>query len=152
MYGQIARDAQLRANTAESETQAQHRKVADLSNEENLGGKQKKRKKISRREDKAIEKMKIMGQKFTVTCSLWLRDGGKKAFDTALDEEYNTLNRFKNSTSKVQGEIHDILEVLPAKYHKDFLEKNWIDRPVSSKHLNAYLVAHIHWIPSSKME
>ena len=61
----------------------------------------------------------------------WLRDD-RQTFRTQLDEQYDHLQRFENLESKVQGQIRDILEVLPPQY-ADMMghDVSWLSQTVS---------------------
>ena len=128
----ICRKAQADVSKARSELQAERQKVADLENAEEPRKKKKKKIEWSEREIKRRDKIKKMGQKFAVCYALWLKpDNGESVFDEDLDENYDDAERFANAAGKIQGCLHDILEVLPSRYRDDLLEKDWIRKPVS---------------------
>jgi hypothetical protein len=128
----ICRKAQADVSKARLELQAEHQKVADLENAEEPCKKKKKKVEWSEREIKHRDKIKKLGQKFAVCYALWLElDNGESVFDNDLDENYADTEHFVNAAGKIQGCLHDILDVLPSQYQDDLLEKDWICKPVS---------------------
>src|SRR6202167_5019350 len=61
----------------------------------------------------------------------WLHDD-RKTFRTQVDEQYDHLQRFENLESKIQGQIADILDVLPSRF-ADTMTNNatWLSQTVS---------------------
>jgi hypothetical protein len=78
-------------------------------------GSGKKRKRTEVRSNAETEEVSMIAKKFTIMSLLWLRDD-RKTFQTAIDEQYDHLQRFKNKETKIQGQLADIVEVLPSRY------------------------------------
>ncbi|KAJ6592903.1 hypothetical protein B0H19DRAFT_975627, partial [Mycena capillaripes] len=55
---------------------------------------------------------------------LWIPDL-QKTVNTKVDDQYNPLERFENAASKVQGELADLLETLPEKFHGEVMRSEW---------------------------
>ncbi|EGO20831.1 hypothetical protein SERLADRAFT_442194 [Serpula lacrymans var. lacrymans S7.9] len=94
-------------------------------NKDSVGGQQgeeaKKRQERVDLRDNVVEHeqmVKGLGQKFEVTHALWLHKP-TRTFQTSLDNEYDPLDRFDTIGSKLQGQLWDIMDVLPVKYHDD---------------------------------
>ncbi|KAJ6563865.1 hypothetical protein B0H19DRAFT_1258394 [Mycena capillaripes] len=55
---------------------------------------------------------------------LWIPDL-QKTMNTKVDGQYNPLERFESAASKVQGELADLLETLPEKFHGEAMRSEW---------------------------
>lgn len=78
------------------------------------------------------DEIKAAAQLFVITKGLWLR-AEAKAFRGELDEEfYDPLNRFSDDDSKIQGQLREILDVLPDEYHGPRLKLRSVAKTVSS--------------------
>ncbi|KAJ7321995.1 hypothetical protein DFH08DRAFT_818372 [Mycena albidolilacea] len=55
---------------------------------------------------------RVLGRKFSVTRMLWLRDK-KRAFTLKADDMYNPLERFETDSTKMQGQLADLRNILP---------------------------------------
>lgn len=98
-FDKAAWAATLHANTANSIVQAEHRKLADLENAQDPCEKKKQKKGPSWKELKALDKVKMLGQKFVICHGLWLHDGGCTAFSTELDKNYYKADCFEDPSS-----------------------------------------------------
>ncbi|KAJ7766859.1 hypothetical protein B0H16DRAFT_1791371 [Mycena metata] len=122
----IARFQQKKANKATKALQAAQRKLTDITNEDDTPpkrGRPKKRKVDSGSEDDTKE-VKNLAHKFTVMNLLWMRDL-KCTFNTDVDEQYDPLARWENWESKVQGQLADLLEILPPKFRGETMHAQW---------------------------
>jgi hypothetical protein len=126
----------LRASDASQAVVDLRRKFADVSNEEVDGPRKKTRAGNGDSENEIDPKKEIedLGRKYVILCGLWLRKG-RKTFLTNVDEDYSSLaqHRFQNTKSKVQGQLADIRELIPARYHvEDAFKGGWVSKTVSS--------------------
>ena len=65
---------------------------------------------------------------------LWLRNGAK-TFQVDVDEEYSSLaqHRFQNTKSKVQGQLAEVMEIIPAQFQgSDTFKGGWVSKTVSA--------------------
>ncbi|EGO02882.1 hypothetical protein SERLA73DRAFT_47655 [Serpula lacrymans var. lacrymans S7.3] len=91
------------------------------------GSKKEKKTKSSRDDDTHHEQViKGLGHQFEITHALWLHEP-TKTFQTTIDDEYDKLDRFGSTAAKVQGQLRDILDIVPATYHGD-LPNHWLGR------------------------
>ena len=74
------------------------------------------------------------GHKFFLIHGPWIRSGDD-LFDTDIDEHYDAAERFENDKKKVQGQIHEILDLLQEKFEQDALRQRWLRRQVRSVHV-----------------
>ncbi|EGO28575.1 hypothetical protein SERLADRAFT_406065 [Serpula lacrymans var. lacrymans S7.9] len=128
-----ARNAQIAANAAKEEAKTMRRKYDDAMNEVHQdesverGSKKEKKTKSSRDDDTHHEQViKGLGHQFEITHALWLHEP-TKTFQTTIDDEYDKLDRFGSTAAKVQGQLRDILDIVPATYHGD-LPNHWLGR------------------------
>ena len=106
------------------------RDLADVTNAEQPGS-SKKRKRTTPRSDAETEEISQLAKKFTIMKLFWLHDD-RKTFRTPVDEQYDHLQRFENLESTIQGQIADILEVLPARYGDNIgNDAAWLSQTVS---------------------
>ena len=84
------------------------------------------------RSDSETEEVSQLAKKFAITTLFWLCDD-RQTFHTPIDEQYDHLQRFENLESKIQGQIRDLLEVLPAQY-ADMMghDATWLSQTVSN--------------------
>ena len=52
-------------------------------------------------------------------------------FEVEVDEDYNEKDRFMDNNTMVQGQLHEVRDLLPQKYHGDSFTKRWISKSVS---------------------
>ncbi|KAG1893742.1 uncharacterized protein F5891DRAFT_1258301 [Suillus fuscotomentosus] len=119
-----ARKAQSKANVAIAEVKATRRKATETAESP------AKRPKITTSD--VQENIKIIehyGRKFLVTHLLWLHGNIKTTFETDIDDGYQDAERFENTETMIQGQLRDICDVLPQKYHND-LSRSWLRRAV----------------------
>ncbi|EGO19257.1 hypothetical protein SERLADRAFT_443304 [Serpula lacrymans var. lacrymans S7.9] len=133
-----ARNAQIAANAAKEEAKTMRRKYDDAMNEVHQdesverGSKKEKKTKSSRDDDTHHEQViKGLGHQFEITHALWLHEP-TKTFQTTIDDEYDKLDRFGSTAAKVQGQLRDILDIVPATYHGD-LPNHWLGRSNSGQ-------------------
>jgi hypothetical protein len=74
-----------------------------------------------------IKTVERYARKHTIMTLLWHHDD-RKIFATALDNDYNPLERFENEDNKKQGQLRDILASLPEEYQD--ITKSWIKTAV----------------------
>lgn len=73
----------------------------------------------------------MVAKMFTIMNLFWLHDE-QKTFRTRVDEQYDHLQRFENLENKIQGQISDILDVLPSRYADILYNNAWLSQTVSS--------------------
>ena len=104
--------------------------LADVTNTKQPGS--SKRRKISAAvPDADTEEVLMVAKMFTIMNLFWLHDE-QKTFRTWVDEQYNHLQRFENLENKIQGQIADILDVLPSRYTDILYDNAWLSQTVSS--------------------
>ena len=69
------------------------------------------------------EQIKHAGQLYVLTKALWLQNPGT-AFKMKCNDQYNPAEHFENGKNKLQGQLLDILDVLPEKFHKHISKKS----------------------------
>ncbi|KAJ7645958.1 hypothetical protein DFH06DRAFT_1136118 [Mycena polygramma] len=75
--------------------------------------------------DEDTTKIKLLAHKCAIMGTLWLHDLNRM-FNTAVDSQYDPLGRFQNRTSKIQGELADLLVLLPDKFHGEIMSSEWL--------------------------
>lgn len=76
----------------------------------------------------------MAARKFTVMNLFWLRED-RRTFRTTVDEQYDHLQRFENLETKIQGQLAEILEVLPSQYASEVgngTTATWLSQTVST--------------------
>jgi hypothetical protein len=72
------------------------------------------------------KKVQSLGHRFVLLKSLWLKPD---TFETKLDKNYDEKNRFDGA--EVQGQLRDILSIIPDRYKGNFMRAGWFERAVS---------------------
>lgn len=107
-----SRALQSKAHRAQERVQKAKRKLADATNATEWA--RKKLKPLERLSNE-MDKLFLVAKKFTIMKLFWLW-GDKQTFQTDLDKQYDTLQHFESLESKIQGQVADIKEKLPAAY------------------------------------
>lgn len=138
---QAFRDQQLEINTMRVNENNLRRRLADTENAENGededGEPQRKRKrgkkaKSSDDGEKYISQVNHLAHKYVILFGLWMREG-KGTFTVDVDPTYADSGRFDSSESKIQGQLTDLLEMLPEMLKSTvMLESEWLPERVSS--------------------
>lgn len=68
-----------------------------------------------------------LGRRFLLTKGLWIKN---ESIGAELDEDYNEKKRFDGA--QVQGQLRDILDILPDHYKGDVRKEKWFKRAVSN--------------------
>ncbi|KAJ7718511.1 hypothetical protein B0H14DRAFT_634788 [Mycena olivaceomarginata] len=63
---------------------------------------------------------------------MWISDLAHTV-NTDVNDQYNPLERFENRGSKIQGELADLLDILPAKFHGDVMCSDWLIKLFNSE-------------------
>ncbi|KAF8149893.1 hypothetical protein B0H34DRAFT_731613 [Crassisporium funariophilum] len=139
-----ARELQASLNSERSLTQNLRRKFEDVSNtsqdgDNDTSSPHKKRRRIRAESENCLDsdeagiqeaeadEVKRLGRRFVILHGPWLRR--KEAiFEVELDEDYDEEDRFKDSNTMVQGQLHEIRGLLPDKYHGDAFTKKWLSK------------------------
>ncbi|KAF7967342.1 hypothetical protein HWV62_34675 [Athelia sp. TMB] len=125
----IAYGFQLDANDIRAENNELKRKLADLENQQ--AGSKKKNSGATEETDEEQDRnelVKNLAHKSVLMCWLWLRMGAK-TFSEQVDPEYSPLDRFDNTKGKVQGELSDLLELLPPQLQSaECMASSWLRR------------------------
>ncbi|KAJ7824815.1 hypothetical protein B0H14DRAFT_3469027 [Mycena olivaceomarginata] len=106
------REQQKKANDAKKKLRAAERRLADITNQDDTAPKRgrKKRKVLAGGSEVETKEIKHLAHKF-----------------------YNPLKRFENRGSKIQGELADLLDILPAKFHGDVMRSDWLIKLFNSE-------------------
>lgn len=138
----VARNFELEKNAAQAEARDLHRKLADLTNQEEEPSSTAPPSKRSRfngadsDDDSTNEDLVIKaGHQFVILYSPWLRLGEgifKIEYVPELDEE----QRFENGDNKVQGQLQEIRKLLRAGLSAE-LSETWLIKAVS-RHIDSY--------------
>ncbi|KAJ6528490.1 hypothetical protein B0H19DRAFT_1243025 [Mycena capillaripes] len=132
---QAARLQQKKVNDARKELWAAQCQLADITNQDDTAPKRgrKKRKIVYGGSDEETKEVKNLAQ-------LWIPDL-QKTVNTKVDDQYNPLERFENVASMVQGELADLLETLPEKFHGEVMRSEWFVKEfhtaMGTQHSNA---------------
>jgi hypothetical protein len=70
----------------------------------------------------------LLGRKFVITNLVWFCTHNGP-FEIEADDEYNPVQRFENLSSKVQGQLVDLIDFLPRKFREEF-RKEWFSQAV----------------------
>ncbi|KAJ7633299.1 hypothetical protein B0H17DRAFT_961776, partial [Mycena rosella] len=122
-----ARDQQQKANDARKELHALKRQLADVTNADDSAPQhgRKRKKMVDGGSEEDTKEIKKLGHKFVMMKMIWLPDLSG-TIHTKLDDQYNPLERFENRASKVQGELADLLDLLPQKFHGEIMQSEWL--------------------------
>jgi hypothetical protein len=154
---------QARFNSQRALSQNLQRKFDDISNSPQGGGDDttspaKKRRRTRARledsldpddqpsiEEAEADEVKRLGRRFVILHGLWLRRK-ELIFQVEFDESYDEKERFKDTNTMVQGQLHEIRGLLPEKYHGDALTKKWLSKSVSNRRfrMNVLIVQLVH--------
>jgi hypothetical protein len=121
---------QSKVHIATEEAKQAKRDLADVTNTKQPGS-SKRRKISSAVPDADTEEVSMVAKMFTIMNLFWLHDE-QKTFRTRVDEQYDHLQRFENLENKIQGQISDILDVLPSRYADILYNNAWLSQTVSS--------------------
>ncbi|KAJ7651756.1 hypothetical protein B0H17DRAFT_1215216 [Mycena rosella] len=124
---QAARDQQQKANNARKELHTLKRQLADVTNTHDSAPQhgRKTKKMVDSGSEEDTKEIKKLGHKFVMMKMIWLPDLSG-TIHTKLDDQYNHLERFENHASKVQGELVDLLDLLPQKFHGEIMQSKWL--------------------------
>ncbi|KAJ7853017.1 hypothetical protein B0H14DRAFT_2354529 [Mycena olivaceomarginata] len=124
---QAVREQQKKANDAKKELRAAVRRLADITNQDDTAPKRgrKKRKVLAGGSEDETKEIKHLAHKFVITKMMWISDLAHTV-NTDVNDQYNPLERFENRGSKIQGELADLLDILPAKFHGDVMRSDWL--------------------------
>ncbi|KAG5650061.1 hypothetical protein H0H81_000905 [Sphagnurus paluster] len=73
------------------------------------------------------DEVKSLGRRFVILHRPWLRRR-ELIFEVELDEEYDENERFTNTNTMVQGQLHEIRGLLPEKYCGEAFSKKWLSK------------------------
>ncbi|EDR01377.1 uncharacterized protein LACBIDRAFT_333280 [Laccaria bicolor S238N-H82] len=140
---EIAQQYEVDKNAAQAKLDRLSRKFADITNDEDDNSSHQPKHRRTRHESPPVDPddeidatnrtvtdehfVYQAGHKFFLICAPWIRSG-EDLFDTDIDEHYNAAERFENDKKKVQGQIHEILDLLQEKIEQDALRQRWLRR------------------------
>lgn len=130
---QAARKEQQKRNAMMQECNEMRRKLADITNEdETAPARGRKKRKITEggSEDETSE-IKRLAHKFVNTYAIWLREPSE-TFKTKVDNDFDPCERFEDDRNKIQGQLLDLIDLLPEKYHGETLGSEWLIHTVRS--------------------
>ncbi|KAJ7201090.1 hypothetical protein GGX14DRAFT_571664 [Mycena pura] len=124
---QVARTQQKKVNDVKRQLRAMERQLADITNQDDSPPKRgrKKRQMVDGGSEEDTEKLKELAHAFVAMRMVWLHDP-PTTFTTVVDSQYNPLERFENRASKIQGELAELLEVLPPRFHGETMRSEWV--------------------------
>lgn len=148
---QVARELQVRLNIERISTQNLQRKFDDISNtpcngDNNSTSPLRKRHRTHANseddsdsnepsvEEAETDEVKGLGRRFVILHGPWLRRK-ELIFEVGLDDEYDEKKRFTDTNTMVQGQLHEIRDLLPEKYHGDAFTKKWLSKSVSNLYI-----------------
>ena len=70
-----------------------------------------------------VNDLRHAGRRFVLTKQLW-PSYPRSLYKTAAEENYEPKDHFKTSKTKLQGDVHDLLEVVPARFHAQLNKKS----------------------------
>ncbi|KAJ7485738.1 hypothetical protein FB451DRAFT_1392463 [Mycena latifolia] len=76
--------------------------------------------------DEREQKVATLGRCFVLQKGLWLKDG---TLDAKLDKGYDVKKRFDGA--QVQGQLRDVLDILPDRYKGKVMREKWFQRAFS---------------------
>ncbi|EPQ53800.1 hypothetical protein GLOTRDRAFT_139897 [Gloeophyllum trabeum ATCC 11539] len=138
-----ARSYQGSRNKARATIRELKRQLADVSNKralsdtdrsdnEEVPRRRRKRKRVRASADSQeeptvsdIEAVSRAAREFTLLRGLWLVQ--KDIFGTALDEDFDERTRFDSETNKIQGQVREVRDILPA-HVREHMSERWIER------------------------
>jgi len=92
------------------------------------------------------DEVKRLGRRFVILHGPWLRRR-ELIFEVAVEEDYDEQDRFQDTNTLVQGQLHEIRGLLPEKYHGDSFTKKWLSRSVSNGRIrwfNLIIIPLVH--------
>jgi hypothetical protein len=135
---------QARLNVQQNLSQNLQRKFDDISNTPHSGDDSTPAKKRRRTREDSLDpddepsveeaetdEVKRLGRRFVIMHGPWLRRK-ELTFQVELDEDYDEKERFKDTNTIVQGQLHEIRDLLPEKYLGDASTKRWLSKSVSN--------------------
>jgi len=72
-----------------------------------------------------------IGHKFFLIYGPWVHFG-RNFFSIALDEDYDSKDRFIDDDSMAQAQLREIIELIQERYTEGVLRQSWFSRTVSS--------------------
>ncbi|KIJ44790.1 hypothetical protein M422DRAFT_251779 [Sphaerobolus stellatus SS14] len=109
---------QAEKNELRATNKNQERELANKENTElNVSSRSRKRKSVTQFTEAEVKEIKELAAKFTYMSSLWIRNL-PSTFKLNLDDDYDVAHRFRDISSKCQGHLHDLLDVIPEKWHE----------------------------------
>jgi hypothetical protein len=100
--------------------------LADITNQSDTAPKRGRKKlKTAAGPDDETKEVKHLAHKFVMTKMMWISDL-TSTVNTDVDDQYIPLERFETRKSKVQGELADLLDILPAKFHGEVMRADWL--------------------------
>ncbi|KIJ54947.1 hypothetical protein M422DRAFT_24811 [Sphaerobolus stellatus SS14] len=132
-HEQGLRKEQAEKNALATEVQELKKQLADTENRESVTQRSRRHRHKAPQipdEDKR-NLVKDIAHKFTYMSLLWLHQPSE-TFQLILDEEYDPVDRFQSEDGWLQGQLRDLLEVLPGHWHKEMKDELFINTFVSA--------------------
>ncbi|KAJ7029419.1 hypothetical protein C8F04DRAFT_1265072 [Mycena alexandri] len=76
--------------------------------------------------DTRTKKVESLGRRFVLVKGLWLKEG---VFEAKVDPNYNEKKRFDGA--EVQGQLRDLLGIVPEHFKGHIMQEGWFKRAVS---------------------
>ncbi|TFY63624.1 hypothetical protein EVG20_g6236 [Dentipellis fragilis] len=113
------RDAAIQELVAERNTHAHT--VEDLHGHH---GRRSHKENMAEGQERA--KLELLARKFCLMRSFWLRDVDA-TFSTPVNPSYVHSDRFSSAATRIQGQIADLMEILPSEYRTRIRLKAWMN-------------------------
>ncbi|KIJ31649.1 hypothetical protein M422DRAFT_266679 [Sphaerobolus stellatus SS14] len=124
---QLLRSEQIEKNALALEVQELKKQLVDAQNKEPKTERPRRKRQLPKIVDEDLNsQVKTLGQKFTYMSLLWLHQP-LETFQLPLDEEYDPLDRFESEEGWLQGQLRDLLEAIPAKFHEDMDDERFVN-------------------------
>ncbi|KAA1474759.1 hypothetical protein DENSPDRAFT_883039 [Dentipellis sp. KUC8613] len=130
LYYRKYRAVQVEANTVRDERDAAIRELVAERNAhahttgDAHGRRQHRHHEESMPDGDERKQVELLARKFCIMYSFWLRDVDT-TFKTPVDPSYDPHQRFSSAATRIQGQLADIIHVLPKEYHTRIYLRPW---------------------------
>lgn len=149
-YLQIAREYQAQLQHVTDSRDELKRKLHDISNQSSQPNKHRRvhtttvsndgnssesddeQPSVKEKRLKVKTSIRVCGRQFVFMRMLWIRNSNITFNNIAVDENFDPSTRFNNSDTAMEGQLHEVLDVIPARFHDAFLEhESWMQFEVN---------------------
>ncbi|KIJ29755.1 hypothetical protein M422DRAFT_268792 [Sphaerobolus stellatus SS14] len=115
------------SRSSRERSEEEQKQLVDAQNKEPKTERPRRKRQLPKIVDENLNsQVKTLGQKFTYISLLWLHQP-LETFQLPLDEEYDPLDRFESEEGWLQGQLRDLLEAIPAKFHEDMDDERFVN-------------------------